>query len=91
MDFQRNIKPYKKLQIGSGRGRKLFAISIGGANYLSPEAAQSVLDLIHEKQKFPNDIMYFNVERDDGARHFIEPHKLSGELLDYFGEYFQMP
>lgn len=85
------MEPYKKLRIGEGRFRKLFAISIGGASYLSPEAVHSVLDLIHESKKWPRDTLYFNVERDDGARHFVEPKELAGELLDYFGDYYQMP
>lgn len=90
MKFERGLDPHKALRIGSGRAIKMLWVSMGAGAAMNDE---SVIATIRHWQKTgtaPSGV-YPNIERRDGARSFVEPIELSGELIEWEGNYYQLP
>lgn len=90
MRFERGKKPYKALQIGSGRALKMHWVSMGAGAQMKDEAVAAMIRHWCQTKTAPGGV-YPLMEGRDGKEHFVEPIDLSGELIEWQGKFYEIP
>jgi len=90
MNFERNGDPYKKLRIGNGRAHKILWFSMGAGAQLDEEKIVPMIIHWQRRNAVPRGVYPF-IERPDGTQLFVETDDLVGELIEWKGNYYQLP
>ncbi len=90
MNFERGKDPHRQLRIGNGRAKKMFWVSMGGGFKMSDESVLAMIKHWQQEGVAPDGI-YLLIEKDDNKDSFVHPSELSGELIEWKNQYYQLP
>ncbi len=90
MYFERGKDPHKALRIGTGRARKMFWVSMGAGARMNSEAVLAMIKHWQHTKTAPGGV-YPLCENDTGGQSFYEPIDLSEELIEWKGNFYQLP
>ena len=88
MNFERGKSPKEAMRIG--RAIKMLWVSMGAGASMKDESVVAMIMHWQKTGTAPSGV-YPNIERLDGTRSFVEPIELSGELIEWNGNLYQLP
>ena len=90
MLFERGKTPHKALRIGTGRAKKILWVSMGAGAEMKEEAVTAMIKHWQKTKTAPSGVFPL-MERDDKDQRFVETSDLSGELIEWKGNFYEIP